>query len=116
MSRSRTEHGLYLKSEFLDEREMQPSLSLFRSPFGKALGRWQGPSLELIISLPRAEAIVTSVLLLSLSQVQVVVFVFVLLLFFSGGCFKVAQVVGILLENKSKPRIAQTGIIWLMVK
>lgn len=65
---------------------MQPSLSLFRSPFGEALGWWQGPSLELIISLPRAEAIVTSVLLLSLSQVQGVVLKWPKLL---GYCWKI---------------------------
>ena len=55
----------------------------------------------LIIPLPRAEVLVTSALLLSLRQVQMVVF--------NGPNVR------LLLKNKSMPRLAQTGVIWLML-
>ena len=56
----------------------------------------------LIIPLPRAEVLVTSILLLSLKQVQMVVFS--------------ARNVRIPLKSKSMPRCAQTGVIWLTLK
>ena len=56
----------------------------------------------LIIPLPRAEVLVTFILLLSLKQVQMVVFS--------------ARNVRIPLKSKSMPRLAQTGVIWLTLK
>ena len=94
MPRFWTEYGLYPKFEFWLEADATFSLSIQVSFRG---GTW-----VLIIPLPRAEVLVTSILLLSLKQVQMVVFS--------------ARNVRIPLKSKSMPRCAQTGVIWLTLK